>query len=403
MKNTTRKIILFTISIIFVSAIAVMISFNFMMQAYIQSEAMNAIKAEKKNYYSNVEAANFEKLEVNSIDHIQVATIYLDEHGKANKNEIYYFEDAKTILDYCNKHVIPTKKIVERKIDGKTFYMTRVQYEPVSDGDYYGDAGSVVLFTNVTTMKTFAQSMNRVFVIILLAFALFACYFGVRLGKQVENSQEKMKQFFQNVSHELKTPIMSIQGYAEGLQTDVLKDKEQATQIIIDESRKMSNLAEELLYISKIDSGQMKPDREKIYINELIYDCLSPLEIMAKNKGIHFTIEMDDSENVVNGDEKQLAKAFGNIIVNAIKYAETEVKIKTVAKNGIMEIIIEDDGKGINEKDMPYIFERFYTGENGNTGIGLALAKEIVEIHGGKIAAHNSDKGASFNIVLKTV
>jgi signal transduction histidine kinase len=417
MKNTKRKIFIFTISSIVLSSVIVMVAFNLMMQTYIKNEAVKALGNEIELYRSIHEQTDDYMYTVDSVESIQVDAIYLDLNyeqefdfylSESNKELIAYFKENPGIDEEIRRVSIKNDDFYVAQIHVKdSYYVTPLEIE---DASYEGDnvvlennesyEYIVILFANVKPLNLLSKSMNKVFLGVLLAFILLSGGLGIRLGKQIENSQEKLKQFFQNVSHELKTPIMSIQGYAEGIQTNVIKDQMMATQIIIDESQKMSALVEELLYISKIDSGQITTKNDPIEIKELIYDCLRSIEMMARGNGIEIKIEFDETSPIIYGDEKQLAKAFTNIIVNALSYAKSQINITCNEYKKYLEIVIRDDGDGISEKDLPHIFERFYTGEKGNTGIGLALTKEIIEVHNGKITADNQVQGAEFKVVL---
>lgn len=418
MMKTKRQITTFTMSIVLFSLVIVIGSFNFMVYSYIKNEAVKEISNEIELYrYTNADYVYDDyELSIDSVKFIQVNTIYLDRDYKEVDGP-YLSENEKRIVSYCRKYPLNNMEIQSLSIQKNQYFMAQLNinkdgylddYTVFSDDIYDGGTENmghheyiVILYTNVTPLYLLAKSMNIVFFALLLAYALLAGYIGIRLGKQIENSQEKLKQFFQNVSHELKTPIMSIQGYAEGIQTNVIKDQVAATQIIIDESQKMSALIDELLYISKIDSGQLTIQKEPIEIKELLYDCLLSVELMAKNKGTEIKIDFSETSLIIYGDEKQLSKAFLNIIVNALRYAESQIIIECKESRKYIEIVIRDDGNGISEIDLPHVFERFYTGEKGNTGIGLSLTKEIIEAHNGQISAGNLDKGAVFKITLR--
>lgn len=424
MRNAKRQAFIFTISIIVISFVVVMISFNLVMQSYIKNEAVKTITQKIKEYTNGTPTytdengiTTYSDEKEYGQDSVQVDAIFLNLNYEAEKG-VHLFEREKKLIENCKETPQNDKEIRFISINNEDFYITQVHvkgsYTNVIVGDTatgitgtkeYSDNSKqedyiLLLYSRVTPLNLLSKSMNIVFLIILLVVALLSGYCGIRFGKQIENSQEKLKQFFQNVSHELKTPIMSIQGYAEGIQTKVIEDPNKAIEVIIHESEKMSDLVEELLYISKIDSGQLTVKKEPIEINELIYDCLRSIEMIAQNKDIEIKIDFDEISPIIYGDEKQLAKAFTNIIVNAVKYAKSQISIKCRKNKKYIEIFFCDDGEGINEEDLPHVFERFYKGKNGNTGIGLALTKEIIQVHSGKITASNSAKGAIFHIIL---
>lgn len=262
-----------------------------------------------------------------------------------------------------------------------------------------------VVFTNAKSDMTdmivlFGKFMNLTLWIILSIAGCLACLMGYHIGAKAANDQQKLKYFFQNASHELKTPIMSIQGYAEGIETNVIKDHSTAAQIILGESDRMSALVDEILFLSKLDSGQVKRKKEKVDLHNLIYDCLNRIEPEAQRRQICIKAEEIPADCYCMGDENQLETVFLNILSNALRYAENRIEINCRREKRYLRIEIADDGDGIAEKDLPHIFERFYKGEGGQNGIGLSIVKEIISMHKGKIKAIN-ENGAHFIIRLK--
>ena len=240
--------------------------------------------------------------------------------------------------------------------------------------------------------------LNAVFFAVLAILSVLVCLFGWKLGGYVERAHESQKWFFQNVSHELKTPMMAVQGCAEGIHTGVL-DPVGASGIILEETEQMSELVEELLALSRLESGQANAEFHLTDVRELLYDCLRSTEQPAEQKNLRISLRFDEAPVLVNCDEIQLRRAFTNIITNAQRYAKEEIQIECKADKGKAVVRIRDDGEGIAPKLLPHIFDRFFSTSKGGTGIGLSLAKEIVSLHKGTIHAAN-DGGAVFEINL---
>ena len=216
-------------------------------------------------------------------------------------------------------------------------------------------------------------------------------------------SQKLQKLIFQNASHELRTPLMSIQGYAEGIATNVLKNHQSAAQVIITESKKMSELVDEMLYISRMDENPIREeDMTVIDLRQVIEYCREEVCVIGEKKGVVIIESLDGGNYFVKADEGQITKAISNVMSNGIRYAENKLAI-TASVGDEITISIADDGKGISENDLPHIFDRFYKGEGGNFGIGLAITKDIIERHGGSITAENMEQGAKFTITLPAV
>ena len=159
----------------------------------------------------------------------------------------------------------------------------------------------------------------------------------------------------------------------------------------------MTQLVNELLSLSKIDLHSLKPNLVKTDLREVLYDSLRAAEPLTESRRIKLTPVLPDEPVYINGDEDMLERVFSNVLSNGIRHCKSEVKITCTPYSRFVMVKFHDDGDGIKEEDMPHIFDRFYTGANGCTGIGLALAQELVKLHGGSISAYN-DGGAVFAI-----
>ncbi|MBX4264289.1 sensor histidine kinase [Clostridium estertheticum] len=219
------------------------------------------------------------------------------------------------------------------------------------------------------------------------------------MSEKLEVYDKAQKTFLQNASHEFRNPLMSIQSYAEGIKYDVV-DKKIAADVIVNESKRMTHLVEDLLYLSRLDAIEEHYYSNSIDINELISSCIRRMEVIANKNNIVINNNVIKKGSMLIGDEDKLSRAIGNVISNCIRYANRVVIITVKIVNNKVEIIIGDDGPGIDNKELPNIFERFYKGKKGNFGLGLSISKNIVEKHNGKITAQNSELGALFIIEL---
>lgn len=228
------------------------------------------------------------------------------------------------------------------------------------------------------------------------------------LGDTMKTMAEKLyaydntiKTFLQNASHELRTPLMSIQGYAEGIKYGVIENSSKAVEVIIEESKRITGIVEDLLYLSKIDSFQEILNLDVINGEDLLKSCIERVKGIAIEKQIEIQLMLGCEEVYFSGDEDKLSRAIINILGNSLRYAKTNVKIILDKSLEQVQIKIKDDGIGFEEKDLESIFERFYKGKGGNYGLGLSITKTIVEKHGGTIIAENHvEGGALFKIIL---
>lgn len=210
---------------------------------------------------------------------------------------------------------------------------------------------------------------------------------------------DTIKTFFQNASHELRTPLMSIQGYAEGIKYGVVENQDNALNIIIEETKRVSRLVEDLLYLSKIDSMHETLNLEEINTEELLRSCIERVNGIALNSGKNVKLLMEKSGVTFSVDEEKLSRAVINILVNGLRYAEKSVEIKLDTDGQMVVISIKDDGKGLEEGEKDKLFDRFYKGKSGNYGLGLTIAKSIIQRHGGSISAENTSEGGACFII----
>ena len=256
-----------------------------------------------------------------------------------------------------------------------------------------------IMYIDIGPITRYIVTLNWAFFAVLLAISSFMCLLGFRFGRDIEKEAERQQTFFQNASHELKTPLMAIQGYAEGIQAGVM-DAGGAAEVILAESDRMTELVEELLDISKIDMGRQRPTLSEMDIRELLYDSIRAVEPTVVSSGITIVPDFPEEPVMLSCDDTRLRRAVTNILSNGVRYARSELRLTCRADKRHVTIRIQDDGDGIAEADLPHIFDRFYMGRSGKSGIGLALTKEIVHLHRGTIRAYNGETGAVFEISI---
>jgi signal transduction histidine kinase len=215
---------------------------------------------------------------------------------------------------------------------------------------------------------------------------------------RLETYDKNQKTFLQNASHELRTPLMSIQGYAEGIESGIFPDTKEAAQIIKRESIRLNELVSELLTLSRFESGTYKPQWEEVNLCHLLKDYTQRLMGLAAKSAKQLELLVPEYDVIIQTDDMLLSQTVINIVSNCMRYARQKVTISLEKKGGIVSLIISDDGEGIPQNDIPFIFNRFYKGKNGNFGLGLAIAKSAAELLNGKIKAYNQEQGAVFEI-----
>lgn len=227
--------------------------------------------------------------------------------------------------------------------------------------------------------------------------------------KRLENVR---KDFVANVSHELRTPIASIKGYAETLMGGAMEDPAYAKdflRIIHEDSGRLAKLIDEILDLSKIESGKMNFSFRPVEIASVIKRVMSIVANQAKARSISISCNIPTGIPAVNGDEGRLAQVVLNLMDNAIKYTPEggSVAVSASAEGKSVRVDVKDTGIGIPEKDLPRIFERFYrvdkahSRELGGTGLGLSIAKHIVQVHKGELRVISEQgKGSTFSFTI---
>jgi len=226
------------------------------------------------------------------------------------------------------------------------------------------------------------------------------CQSIVHMSNRLESSERSQRDFLQNASHELRTPLMSIQGYAEGISSGIVPDVKVAADIINSESLRINTLVEELLTLSRIESGTLNRELVRLDLCELLNEYTMRLGGIAVKQQKKIILFLPSEPVFVKGDDELLGRAVANIVSNCLRYARNTVAISLVYSEGSVVIRISDDGPGISRDELPHIFERFYKGKDGNFGLGLAIAKSAVQYIGGNIKAYSEETGAEFDILF---
>jgi signal transduction histidine kinase len=229
-----------------------------------------------------------------------------------------------------------------------------------------------------------------------------------RMRGQVKTAQQSQRDFLANVSHDLKTPLTSIQGYAQAIMDFPDKDHSESALVIYDEAARLNRLVVELTDLVRMQSGRLSMKTEVLDAGEIASAVGQRLAVVARKKQVKLRINTSPMPPIA-GDGDRLAQVLTNLISNAIKFTPSggEIILKSEVRNGGVELIVQDTGVGIPRQDLPRVFERFYQvdkarGPERGTGLGLAIVREIVQAHGGKITVTSAGdgKGTTFTVWL---
>jgi len=238
----------------------------------------------------------------------------------------------------------------------------------------------------------------------------------VHLKKEIEvriQYEQELKELISNISHDIKTPLTAIKGYAEGLLdgvADTPERREKYLRTIFAKASDMTTLVDELSFYTKIDTNNIPYHFEKVRVNDYFRDCVEDNvpELELINVSLSFESNVTEFTQVL-GDREQLKRVMSNLIGNAVKYRgdkeQGNITVRLEEEDKMVLVEVEDNGQGIPETALPYIFERFYRADasrnskQGGSGLGLAIAKKIIEEHGGSIRAE-SEPGVGTRMIF---
>ena len=400
MKNIKLRIVYLILGAALLLFALFMLAVNLIIPAHFVREAKKALISEAQYQnrtipYTDEEPIYDEGEEEGNFFTPSIVFLELDDGYRPNtwNRDSYHLE--KKLLEYCAGRDITLNQCYTFKTDKHHLIFMSVQEEQ----DDWEKPYAYIMYIDIGPITRYIVTLNWAFFAVLLAISSVMCLLGFRFGRDIEKEAERQQTFFQNASHELKTPLMAIQGYAEGIQAGVM-DTGSAAEVILAESDRMTELVDELLDISKIDMGRQPLTLSEMDVRELLYDSMRAVEPIAAGGGITITPDFPETPVMVSCDDTRLRRAVTNILSNGVRYARSQLRLTCRTDKRHVMIQIQDDGDGIAEADLPHIFDRFYMGKSGKSGIGLALTKEIIHLHKGTIRAYNGDGGAVFEISI---
>ncbi len=234
-----------------------------------------------------------------------------------------------------------------------------------------------------------------------------------RMVSELERSDQVRRNLMADVAHELRTPLHIIQGNLEGILDGMYQPSPSQIDLLLDETRQLTRLVEDLRTLSLAEAGQLSLKQDPVNVVELLNDVATSFSGQAEVAGIELRVEerSESGSLVVMGDAGRLDQVLSNLVVNALRHTHPGgmITLRAIPQAGRVLIQVIDDGAGIAPEDLPYIFERFWStdkssnhGRNeGSSGLGLAIARQLVQAHGGKIKVESqSGHGTTFSIDL---
>ena len=230
------------------------------------------------------------------------------------------------------------------------------------------------------------------------------------MTRKLRGVEENRREFVANVSHELRSPITSIRGFAEGMADGVIPAEEQPKylRLVANESKRLSGLIDDLLALSRLERDDAKPEMTVFDVNEMLRRAVIRRMNDLEAKRIDVSCEFEEDRCEVRADSDRIEQVVINLLDNAIKFTPEggKITLESAAKDGIAEITVRDSGCGVPPEDREKIFDRFFTADRAHTagkgtGLGLSICKRIMEMHGQSIRLLDTDEGAAFSFTLE--
>lgn len=299
---------------------------------------------------------------------------------------------------------------IQTKLDNGSYY-TRCL------GVLIGQTGYQLVVKFPSRTKFFLEKTGLMFLasVVLIFFLILALWYLLNLYKRELRIAEHTKDLLNNVSHEFKTPLSSI-----ALASNMIRKKRYANdeklgnyaELISKENKKLQHLVESLLHLAAIERDEFDYSKEALNIDDVIAESISTFEMILPDNGGEISTELNTTQSIIFGDKLHLTNALVNLISNAIKYTRDipTIKITTENTDESLSVIVSDNGIGIPQKYLKYIFDKYYrvpTGDVHNAkgfGIGLAYVKRVVEAHDGVISVESKvNIGTKFTLTIPLI
>jgi len=230
-----------------------------------------------------------------------------------------------------------------------------------------------------------------------------------RMSEEVARVNQQRRQMTADIAHDLRTPLTVIAGYVEAMRDGVLQPTEERLSLIYTEIERLQNLVGDLKMLTQADAGELPLHPLPIAPHSILERAAAPFQQRAEKQGVRLSVEADEHLPDICVDDARMMQVFGNLVSNALRYTPNggEIHLAAQGSDGHVELTVWDNGAGIPQEDLPFIFDRFYRvdksrSEGDESGLGLAIVKALVEAHGGSVRAESQlNKGTAVHILLK--
>ena len=320
--------------------------------------------------------------------------------GQRNETDMLFAVEAAMIDDYqANQNAIACNSIRRFRYKNEEVYYTPLN-AGIAGEKLSAEDGTLLLYADVSFSVNLVRRTTWLLLFALAGLSAALIVMERKSASALEQRDAEMKAFFANASHELKTPLMAICGYADGIRQGIVKPCE-GLDVIEKETDRMSVLIGNILELSKVDSGAIVPQIAENDLREILYDAAGVILPAAKQQGIELLLDLPDPIMCLC-DESMIFSVVSNLLTNSLRYAQSRISIEAGRGTNGQEVWIQvlNDGPSISKADAAHIFDRFYKGEKGQSGIGMSLANEYVAVHHGQISVSPVEGSTLSRVVL---
>jgi len=405
MKNIKLRIVYLILGAALLLFALFMLAVNLIIPAHFVSEAKKALISEAQYQnrtipYTDDEPIYDEGEDEGNFFTPSIVFLELDDGYRPNTwNRDTYRLEIK-LLEYCAGRDIALNQCYTFKTDKHHLIFMSVEEEQ----DDWEKPYAYIMYIDIGPITRYIVTLNWAFFGVLLAISSVMCLLGFRFGRDIEKETERQQTFFQNASHELKTPLAVIQNYGSLLQDPALPKEQRVeyAKAVTDASRRLADLIANILKLNKLENQQIFPQAETYDLGEQLRECLLGFEDAWEAKEL--AVEADIPDGVaVRTDRELLTLVWNNLFSNAVKFTDAGGSIHVFLRHtGTQaEVCVTDTGCGMSPETGRHIFEKFYQGDSSHAtqgnGLGLALVRRVVDIVGGEIAVKSTlGKGTTF-------
>ena len=402
MKNIKLRIVYLILGSALLLFALFMLAVNLIIPAHFVREAKKALisEAEYQNRtipYTDDEAF-FDDEWNDAEEHFLTPSIVFLELDNANQSsgwnrDAYRLE--KKLLEYCAGRDITLDQCYTFKTDRHHLIFMSAQ-EDYGDGE---EPYSYIMYIDIGPITRYIVTLNWVFFAVLLAISSVMCLLGFRFGRDIEKEAERQQTFFQNASHELKTPMTSIAGFIDGILDGTIPPERERhyLTLVSDEVKRLSRLVRSMLNIAKIEAGEMKLNPTVFDVNESVLSSIFTFEQTIDAKHLEIRGLEDTGKIMVEADQDLIHQVVYNLLENAVKFANEGgyVEVSYTVDPKRTYINIKNSGDGIPKDEISKVFDRFYKTDRSRSmdktgvGLGLYIVRSIVNLHQGEVIARS--------------